>query len=284
MRCPFEMKNCLSFPLSLLVSFPFRQWRSHPVKDTCEEKPMLSSVCWHQKTCQARWSSFLDSEVVSFLAVCEVCGDSGLCRFCTSETEFIDAFVYFMQLSTQLFPFCSRIIQGKRCVWLWSFRLLRRSSCGWWTSTQISLNKESFKNYRGLQIVHGMQQDLRNPWKQYLKPMRVPNSSAVCYIFSADWLPPHCGNAAICRVTAFSLSEPKLLVGKILIGSAWVRWILQDQSAVATVCSFALLAPVVTIVTWERRGSFQRKGRGTGQIQTVLVYSSLPHLSSHSKG
>ena len=46
----------------------------------------------------------------------------------------------------------------------------------------------------------------------------------------------------------------------------------------------ALQAPVVTIVTWERRGSFHRKGRGTGQIQTILVYSSLSHLSSHSKG
>jgi len=37
------------------------------------------------KLCQAHWSSFLDSKVVSFLAVCEVYGDSGLCTTCASS-------------------------------------------------------------------------------------------------------------------------------------------------------------------------------------------------------
>lgn len=45
-RCPFRVKSCLSFPLSL-VSLPFRQWRGHPVSyaDTCEKEPVSSSVC-----------------------------------------------------------------------------------------------------------------------------------------------------------------------------------------------------------------------------------------------
>lgn len=45
---------------------------------------------------------------------------------------------------------------------------------------------------------------------------------------------------------------------------------------VATLCSSALLAPVVTIVTWERRGSFQRKGRDTRQIKQFLSTAVFP--------
>ena len=83
-RCPFETKNCLLFPLRLVVSFPFRQWRSHPVKDTCEESP-CHLQCADTKAMPARWSPFLDSKVVSCLAVREVCGDGGLCTSCASS-------------------------------------------------------------------------------------------------------------------------------------------------------------------------------------------------------
>lgn len=119
---PSKGKNdSLWFPLSPLVSFPLGWGSSQP-----------ESRCWHlwgkahvifrlltPKICQAhlmkllfrfKSSFFFWSHMRSLGTEWLLCQ---LCKFCTLEAEFIDAFVYLMQLSIQLSLFVAELCMEK---------------------------------------------------------------------------------------------------------------------------------------------------------------------------